>query len=302
LKVLDFGIARIMESSTGGRSTVDGTLLGTPAFSPPEQARGRVGEMDERSDVWAVGATLFTLLTGHLVHAADTTNEQLGLAMSAAAPSLSSIDPSLPPAVVALVDRALAYDQRDRWPSALAMQSAVQSVRGALATEGGRVPVGWSLGTEDPARGVETFDPQRGSKRVGRRQALLAAAALVAVGALGSIAASHRSTDARNMEPPSVGPAPSSPSPIVSLAPVEAASTAVTESLRRPQSADPVLVPPKNEEPRFTRVESRRAAPLKRVSVPIVPSASVAPPVSPSSTLSSMSPPEPPRNPFDRRH
>jgi serine/threonine protein kinase len=141
LKVLDFGIARLAEREAGGFSTIDGTVLGTPEFSSPEQARGRVGEMDERSDVWAVGATTFTLLTGQLVHPAEMTNERLGLAMSVDAPSLASVDDHLPRALVDLVDRALAYEQRDRWPSARAMQDAVRSVRAALAkglTEGHR--------------------------------------------------------------------------------------------------------------------------------------------------------------------
>src|SRR5262245_22960662 len=69
LKVLDFGIARMRELPAEGHTrTRLGALLGTPAFMAPEQARGRWDEVDARTDIWAVGATLFTLLTGRFVH------------------------------------------------------------------------------------------------------------------------------------------------------------------------------------------------------------------------------------------
>jgi serine/threonine-protein kinase len=54
------------------RPRASGSLLGTPAFMAPEQARGRWDEVDGATDLWAVGATLFTLLTGRLVHEAET--------------------------------------------------------------------------------------------------------------------------------------------------------------------------------------------------------------------------------------
>src|SRR5690606_21900540 len=56
LKVLDFGIARLNQGDTG--STRAGSFMGTPAFSAPEQARGRWNEVDARTDLYAVGATL----------------------------------------------------------------------------------------------------------------------------------------------------------------------------------------------------------------------------------------------------
>src|SRR5687767_15876476 len=60
-RVLDFGVARLRESIAGSSDTEAGTLLGTPAFIPPEQARGEVEALEPRSDLWAVGATMFTL-------------------------------------------------------------------------------------------------------------------------------------------------------------------------------------------------------------------------------------------------
>src|SRR5262245_51711078 len=78
LKVLDFGIARLREltgqsgSTTYGSATQTGSVMGTPAFMPPEQALGEWSKVDARSDLWAAGATLYAALSGRLPHE-DTT-------------------------------------------------------------------------------------------------------------------------------------------------------------------------------------------------------------------------------------
>jgi serine/threonine-protein kinase len=93
-----------------------------------EQARGRWDEVDARSDVWAVGATLFTLLTGEFVHPCDTANEQLGRAMTMPARSLASVAPDLPAGLTAVIDRALRFDRDERWPDARSMQQALRAL------------------------------------------------------------------------------------------------------------------------------------------------------------------------------
>ncbi len=136
LKVLDFGIARLREvSSASSASTRVGSLLGTPAFMAPEQARGRWDEVDGTTDLWAVGATLFTLLTGALVHQADTLQEQLVLAATTKAPSISRRFPELAPALVEVIDRALAFDKRSRWPDARQMRAALRAAMASVADE-----------------------------------------------------------------------------------------------------------------------------------------------------------------------
>jgi eukaryotic-like serine/threonine-protein kinase len=126
-KVLDFGIARLREhASEAASDTSQMTVMGTPAYMPPEQAKGRWDSVDERSDLWAVGATMFRLLSGRHVHEAETRNEQLGLAMTGSARSIALLMPELDSVVVDLVDRALAYDPADRWRSATQMRRALQ--------------------------------------------------------------------------------------------------------------------------------------------------------------------------------
>lgn len=134
IKVLDFGIARVREL-TGATKTQTGSLMGTPTFMPPEQARGRWEEVDAQSDLWAVGATMFTLLSGEFVHVAGTVNESLVLAVTQPARSLGTVRPELPDAVVAFVDRALAYEKASRWPDALAMQAGLREAYASLDSD-----------------------------------------------------------------------------------------------------------------------------------------------------------------------
>ncbi|MBK8997338.1 MAG: serine/threonine protein kinase [Myxococcales bacterium] len=126
VKVLDFGIARLRELSTASSATRTGTTMGTPAFMAPEHARGLWDEVDARSDLWSVGAAMFCMLTGRLVHEGRTTNELLLAAMTQPAPSLRSLAPTVPEVVAEVVNRALAFDKADRWPDARAMQDAVR--------------------------------------------------------------------------------------------------------------------------------------------------------------------------------
>jgi serine/threonine-protein kinase len=111
--------------------------MGTPAFMPPEQARGLWAEVDAQSDLWAVGATLFTCLTGRLVHDAETMNKVLIAAMTVPARPIGVHRPELPLAVKEVVDRALAFAKGDRWADARAMQDAVrEAYRGVRQSAG----------------------------------------------------------------------------------------------------------------------------------------------------------------------
>jgi serine/threonine protein kinase len=124
IKLLDFGIAKMTDSQRAYKTKV-GDAMGTPAFMPPEQARGRWGEVDERSDLWAIAATLFTLITGRFIHEGGTTNEVLLSAMCHPAPPLVSICPNVPECVARVVDRGLSYDKADRFATAREMYDAI---------------------------------------------------------------------------------------------------------------------------------------------------------------------------------
>jgi serine/threonine protein kinase len=136
LKVLDFGLARVLEPSLP-RITTGDVPLGTPAFMAPEQALGKRAEIDARADLWAVGATLFTLISGELVHEGASSRQLAASAETEPARSLAAVGPHLPPSVTELIDRALSFDKTSRWPSAVAMRDALDAAQ--LATFDGPV-------------------------------------------------------------------------------------------------------------------------------------------------------------------
>jgi serine/threonine-protein kinase len=127
VKLFDYGIARLREVTSKSTATVSGATMGTPAFMSPEQARGLWAEVDGRSDLWAVGATMFNLLTGRLVHEGRTANEQLLHAMTKEPAPLESVLPSATPAVCHVVNRALSFGKDRRWRDAGRMQEALRS-------------------------------------------------------------------------------------------------------------------------------------------------------------------------------
>jgi serine/threonine-protein kinase len=134
VKVLDFGVAR-MRDAQGQQTTHSGMALGTPAFMAPEQALGRSEDISGRTDVWALGATMFALVTGRAVHQASSGQQQIVYAATRSAELLGAVDPTTPPAVATLVDRALSFHPHARWGSAGAMRVALRDAYRSLYGE-----------------------------------------------------------------------------------------------------------------------------------------------------------------------
>jgi serine/threonine-protein kinase len=220
LKVLDFGIAR-MSDLKGSGSTRTGRVMGTPAFMPPEQALGRSKEIDERSDLWAVGATMFNLLTGRYVHDAETPEEQVVKTATQPVRPVAEVLPELPREVGAVIDRALAYDKRDRFASAKEMAEALEgataqafpappSLPRGLPQGAGHESIGHArtvdasspeivVGSPSPVRPFDTVDgdaaaarrvstkksvPPPGSRKIAPAWVALAGAAVLVAGVL----------------------------------------------------------------------------------------------------------------------
>ncbi|OIJ69544.1 protein kinase domain-containing protein [Streptomyces mangrovisoli] len=119
VKVMDFGIARAMQSGVTSM-TQTGMVVGTPQYLSPEQALGR--GVDARSDLYSVGIMLFQLVTGRLPFDADSPLAIAYAHVQEEPVAPSSVNRSLPPAVDALVARALKKNPNERFPTAESMR------------------------------------------------------------------------------------------------------------------------------------------------------------------------------------
>ena len=119
VKVMDFGIARAMQSGVTSM-TQTGMVVGTPQYLSPEQALGR--GVDARSDLYSVGVMLFQLVTGRLPFDADSPLAIAYAHVQEEPVAPSSINRALPPGVDALVARALKKNPNERFPNAVAMR------------------------------------------------------------------------------------------------------------------------------------------------------------------------------------
>ncbi|MFO0676085.1 MAG: protein kinase [Polyangiaceae bacterium] len=127
VKLLDFGIARMRErTGVTAAGTQAGLPMGTPAFMPPEQARGHWDAVDPRSDLFSVAAMLYTLVSSERPRSARTVNEELLLAMTAPIPRL--VVPGVPEDVVAFVVRGASFEKEARYADATAMADVARSL------------------------------------------------------------------------------------------------------------------------------------------------------------------------------
>lgn len=144
--LMDWGIARLAstEASPGSvadiaragsvrPSATDNSVIGTPCYMSPEQARGDRGTLDARSDVFLLGALLYEVLTRRPPYSTRDRNETLALAAAGAFPAPRKVagDVAVPPELDRIVMRAMAKNPRDRYPSVSALQGdLVRFMRG----------------------------------------------------------------------------------------------------------------------------------------------------------------------------
>jgi serine/threonine-protein kinase len=123
-KILDFGVATILTDAQQVRLTASNATIGTPSFMAPEQIKG--GKADPRSDVHAIGALLFSLLTGKKPFEGDIVDLMRQVVFEEA-PSVRVRRPECPPALDAVVGRAMSKEPDARFQSAHAMAAALRA-------------------------------------------------------------------------------------------------------------------------------------------------------------------------------
>jgi serine/threonine-protein kinase len=121
--VLDFGVAKLAAGNDSMSSTQTGSLLGTPAYMSPEQARSQ--PLDARADLYAVGVMLYEAATGTLPFVAQNLFDLLQMHVAKPPRPPRELEPEIPEAFEAVILRALAKDPADRFASAIAMREAL---------------------------------------------------------------------------------------------------------------------------------------------------------------------------------
>jgi serine/threonine-protein kinase len=120
-KVLDFGISQVGTAS--GKLTKTGTVMGTPTYMPPEQARGK--RVDHRADVYAVGAILYEAVTGQRPFDGVDPMATLAAVLTEDPPRPSSLVPTVPPRLELVIQKAMAKRPRDRYATMRELDDAL---------------------------------------------------------------------------------------------------------------------------------------------------------------------------------
>ncbi len=157
-KVVDFGIAKFSENALGNSSaTRTGSVLGTPYYMSPEQARG-LRSVDYRSDLWSVGVIAYRCVVGTLPFEGEAVGDLLVKLCTAPLPIPSQLAPDVPPGFDAWFSKALSREPEGRFASAGELAESLAavcglSVRGSYGTADIPIPsyAGGPRGTSSPA-------------------------------------------------------------------------------------------------------------------------------------------------------
>jgi serine/threonine-protein kinase len=136
VKLLDFGIAKLTGDHGGSKRTRTGIVMGTPAYMSPEQCEGR-GNIDHRTDIYAMGILLYEMITGRVPFAGEGYGEVLVQHLTRAPARPSTIRGVIPPAVEAIVMKALEKRREDRYPDMDNFMNALRDPDAYVESMGG---------------------------------------------------------------------------------------------------------------------------------------------------------------------
>jgi serine/threonine protein kinase len=123
--VTDFGLAKLQLDDSTSQVSVTGSILGTPQFMSPEQAKGEGNKVDARSDIYSLGATLYSLLAGRPPFIDRALGPLLMKVIQHKHPPLSQFNTAISPELEAVIERSMAKNPKDRFPTAAAFAEEI---------------------------------------------------------------------------------------------------------------------------------------------------------------------------------
>ncbi len=139
VKVLDFGVAKLLDRPPGGFRTMPGMMLGTPMFSAPEQAAAELDKICPQTDLYSIGVMVYWMLSGRPPFMADNNAVLMAMHMTDPPPPIRNRAPNVPEGVAQIIEQCLAKKPQDRPASARALSQAfTEAAMGIKAT--GPVP------------------------------------------------------------------------------------------------------------------------------------------------------------------
>ena len=129
--ISDFGIAKMTQSQNA--TVTGGAIIGTPAYMSPEQAQGE--QVDGRSDVYALGVIVYEMLSGTQPYQATTPMAVVVKQITDPVPHILDVNPNLPPAVEAIIEKAMAKSPADRFATAGELSIALSAVAAGQSGE-----------------------------------------------------------------------------------------------------------------------------------------------------------------------
>jgi serine/threonine-protein kinase len=149
VKLLDFGISKLLDQDAVLQLTQTGTVLGTPFYMAPEQAKG-AKEIDHRVDLYAIGVILYEAITGQRPFEGDTYNEIMYKIIAEPFPQPRQLNDQVPPQLEQIVLKAMAREPEERFQSAAEMRKALASAVAATPLHI-QIPVADSMAPPPPS-------------------------------------------------------------------------------------------------------------------------------------------------------